>query len=361
VARSTAEIKSLIVWAVALALAGIVLLWWAYLARGALLIIYVSWLLALGFSPLVRVIERQKILPIGSKRFPRWLAILILYSTILGFLTLVGFLAVPPLVAQARSLAIALPDMFDKAQTYLIEHGWLHERITLRQAVEHAPGGQAVGTVAGAMVNVVGGIFAVITTLILTFYLLIDADTLRKTFVRLFPVERRAQVEAATRDIMVKVSAWMTGQLLMGALIGVTAGIGLWAMGVPYFSVLALISGIGELIPVLGPILSSIPAILIAATISYKLAIFVALFFVVQQQIESHVLVPKIMSRQVGVSPVVVISSLLIGGQLLGILGALLAIPTAAVVLVVLSEITGEGGSKEIEGSKEGRRVEGGV
>ncbi len=345
-AKSTPELKSLIVWAVAVSLAGIVLVWWAYLARGALLIIYVSWLFALGLSPLVRVIERQKILPIGSKRFPRWFAILILYLTILGFLTLVGFLAIPPLVAQARSLAAALPEMFEKAQAYLIDHGWLRERITLRQAVEHAPGGQAVGTVAGAMVNVVGGIFAIITTLILTFYMLIDADNLRLGFLRLFPADRRAQAEAATRDIMLKVSAWMTGQLLMGGLIGLTTLAALWLMGIPYFSVLALVSGIGELIPVLGPILSSIPAILIAATISYKLAIFVALFFVVQQQFESHVIVPKIMSRQVGVSPVIVISSLLIGGQLLGILGAVLAIPTAAVVLVVFAELTGEGNSR---------------
>ena len=327
-----------------MALGGIVILWWAYLARGALLIIYVSWLLAIGFSPLIRIIERQKILPIGSKRFPRWFAILILYLTILGFLALVGFLAVPPLVAQARSLWVALPGMFDKAQQYLIDHGWLHEHITLRQAVERAPGagGQTVGTIAGAMVNVVGGIFAIITTLILTFYFLVDAENLRAAFLRLFPVERRARAEAATREVVTKVSAWLGGQLLMGGIIGVSAGLVLWLMGIPYFSVLALISGIGELIPVLGPILSSIPAVIIAATVSYKLALFVILFFVIQQQFESHVLVPKIMSRQVGVSPVVVIASLLIGGEVLGILGAILAVPSAAVLQVVLGELTSE-------------------
>ena len=92
----------------------------------------------------------------------------------------------------------------------------------------------------------------------------------------------------------------------------------------------------------LGPILSSIPAVIIAATVSYKLALFVILFFVIQQQFESHVLVPKIMSRQVGVSPVVVIASLLIGGEVLGILGAILAVPSAAVLQVVLGELTSE-------------------
>ena len=188
----------------------------------------------------------------------------------------------------------------------------------------------------------VGGIFAIITTLILTFYFLVDAENLRAAFLRLFPVERRARAEAATREVVTKVSAWLGGQLLMGGIIGVSAGLVLWLMGIPYFSVLALISGIGELIPVLGPILSSIPAVIIAATVSYKLALFVMLFFVIQQQFESHVLVPKIMSRQVGVSPVVVIASLLIGGEVLGILGAILAVPSAAVLQVVLGELTSE-------------------
>jgi predicted PurR-regulated permease PerM len=143
-----------------------------------------------------------------------------------------------------------------------------------------------------------------------------------------------------SRDITVKVSAWLGGQLVLGAIIGTSSALGLWVLGVPFFYVLALISGIGELIPVVGPILSAIPAVAVAATVSLQKALIVIIFFIVQQQVENHVLVPKIMSRQVGVSAVTVIVSLLIGGKLLGIVGAILAVPTAAIIQVLYLELT---------------------
>jgi predicted PurR-regulated permease PerM len=108
---------------------------------------------------------------------------------------------------------------------------------------------------------------------------------------------------------------------------------------VPYFYVLALIAAIGEMIPVVGPIIAAIPAIAVASSVSGQLAFFVGLFFFVQQQVENHVLVPKIMERQVGISPAVVIVALLIGGSLLGVMGAILAVPTAAILQVIYQEL----------------------
>ena len=102
---------------------------------------------------------------------------------------------------------------------------------------------------------------------------------------------------------------------------------------------LALIAGVGEMIPVVGPLLAAIPAIAVALSVSPSTALFVAIFFLVQQQVENHVLVPKVMERQVGVSAVVVIVALLIGGSLLGIIGAILAVPTAAILQVLFEEL----------------------
>jgi len=337
--------KSVVGWAIAMTALAVIVLWCAYLVRDVLLWIYVSGLLAIGFSPIVRLIERQKVLPIGTRRFPRWLAILILYLFILGTLTAIGFMIVPPLVDQGQQLWAALPDMFDRGQKFLIEKGLLKEHLTLREAVERAPGeggGKAVGTVMGAVVGVVGGLFGLFTILILTFYILVDADSLRDTMLRLFPRGDRPRVDAASRDITVKVSAWLGGQLLLGAIIGGTSAIGLWLLGIPFFYVLALISGIGELIPVVGPIMAAVPAVLVASSVSVNKAILVIVFFLVQQQLENHVLVPKIMERQVGVSAVTVIVALLIGGKLLGIMGAILAVPTAAILLVVFSELSAQ-------------------
>jgi predicted PurR-regulated permease PerM len=109
--------------------------------------------------------------------------------------------------------------------------------------------------------------------------------------------------------------------------------------------VLALIAGIGEMIPVIGPLLAAIPAIAVALSVSPATALFVAIFFLIQQQFENHVLVPKIMERQVGVSAVVVIVALLIGGSLLGVVGAILAVPTAAILQVVFAELAPQAAS----------------
>jgi len=138
---------------------------------------------------------------------------------------------------------------------------------------------------------------------------------------------------------VLKVSAWLGGQLLLALIIGLTSALGLGLMGVPYFYVLALISAVGEMIPMVGPILSAIPAILVAVTVSPGLAVSVAIFFVVQQQLENTVLVPKIMGRQVGLSAVTVIVALGVGGELLGVAGAILAVPTAAIIQVLFQEL----------------------
>ena len=334
--------KPLILWTIVMIALAIVVLWAAFLVRDVLLLIYISGLLAIGFSPIVRLIERQKVLPIGTRRFPRWLAILVLYLVILGTLTGIGFMIVPPLTEQSKQLWQAKEEMFARGQDFLIQRGILREHLTLKEAVARAPGtggGEAVGTVIGAVVGVVGGIFGLVTILILTFYILVEADSLRDTMLRLFPRPDRPRVAAASRDITEKVSAWLGGQLLLGGIIGGTSAIGLWLLGIPFFYVLALISGVGELIPVVGPILAAIPAIAVASTVSLKKVLLVILFFFVQQQFENHVLVPKVMARQVGVSAVTVIVALLIGGKLLGIAGAILAVPTAAILQVLWTEL----------------------
>jgi predicted PurR-regulated permease PerM len=279
----------------------------------------------------------------GNERAPRWLAILLIYITIVGALTVVGLLVVPPLVQQAQELWRRAPELLDRGQDFLIRYGLMSHRITLEEAVRSAPGpGDAVGTAFTAVTSVFAALLALVTILILTFYLLVESDSLFAGFARLFPRAERPRVEEASRKISAKVSAWLSGQLILAGTIGASSAIGLWLLGVPYFYVLALVSAIGEMIPVVGPIFGAIPAIIVAFTVSPKTALFVVVFFIAQQQIENHLLVPKVMERQVGVSAVTVIAALLVGGSLLGILGALLAVPTAAILQVIVREILDE-------------------
>jgi predicted PurR-regulated permease PerM len=157
----------------------LVALLWA--ARDALMIVYVSALIAMGMSPLVKLIERPP--KAGARRVPRWLAILAIYLVVVSGFVFVGLLVIPPLVAQASSLWAKLPGEFNRFQQFLIGHRLMVHEITLEQAVQNAPtgsGSNAVGTVLVAISNVIGGIFGLITILILTFYLLLEAGVAHK-------------------------------------------------------------------------------------------------------------------------------------------------------------------------------------
>ena len=332
--------RALIRYALAGAAITVGIAWTLYLIRDTLLLVYVAMLIAIGLSPLVDTIQRH---PLARRlRLPRWAAILAIYLLLVAAVISIGALVVPPLASQARDLWAAAPDLLHRGQRWLIQRGLLRREITVIEAVQQAPGGgtDAVTTVVGAIWGIIGGVFGVVTILIVAFYMLVDSSNIVRTFVRAFPSSERARVQAACGDVSAKVSAWLAGQLFLGLIIGSTAAIGLGLMGVPYFYVLALIAGIGELIPIIGPIVSAVPAVAVAFSVSPALALGVLVFFILQQQFENHLLVPRVMSRQVGVSPVIVIIALLIGGTLLGIIGAILAVPTAAILHVMYQKVT---------------------
>jgi len=314
---------------------------WA--AREALMLVYVSALIAMGLSPLVRLIERPK--RQGKRRVPRWLAILSIYAVIVSAVVFLGLLVIPPLVAQGASLWGKMPAEFNRLQTFLVSHKLMVHKVTLEEAVQNAPsgsGGNAVGTVLVAISSLIGGVFGLITILILTFYLLIEAGAMFEYLVRFVPRGRRADLATAARQGVTKVSAWLRAQFILAGVMGTFAAIGLGLMGVPYFYVIALIAAIGETIPIVGPVIGGVTAVAVALTVSPKLALIVGAYFLVLHQLEANVLVPKIMERSVGVSPVAVLVALLIGGSLMGLAGAILAIPTAALLSVIIEEIAAD-------------------
>ena len=325
------------------ALAVTVFIAWAlWEVRDALMLIYISALIAIGLSPLVNELERNRFM---RQRVPRWAAILVIYLCTIGALVAVATMVIPAVVMQARDLAQEFPRLLHQAQQWLINHGVLTREISAAEAVQQTAPSAAqdtLGLVANAVLGVIGGVFGLITVLVLAFYLLVDSSSLILVFLRLFPREKRAQVNDACRRVTNKISAWLGGQLLLAGIIGSTAALGLFLMGVPFFWVLALIAAIGEMIPIVGPILSAVPAAAVALSVKPTLALAVILFFIAQQQLENHLLVPKIMQRQVGISPVFVIIALLIGGSLLGVIGAILAVPTAAILQVLLEETRSE-------------------
>ena len=322
---------------------------WA--AREALLLIYISGLLAMGFAPLVRNLEHGRSLRnnVGRTedvgRVPRWFAILVIYLTVVAIFVVVALIVIPPLIAQATALWARMPDEFNRLQKTLIRYNLMRRQITLAEAVQSAPTGSAdaVGTVLIALSTFAGGIFALVTVLILSFYFLIETQTMFGYLIHFVPVERRGDVSVAAREAVVKVSAWLRAQVLLAGVMGTFAAIGLAFLGVPYFYVVALVAAVGETIPIVGPVIGGVTAVAVALTVSPKLALTVGVYFLVLHQLEANILVPKIMERRVGVSPVAVMVALLVGGALWGVIGAILAIPTAAIISVIIEDVAVRG------------------
>lgn len=319
----------------------LIALWTLYLVRGPMLLLYVCALFAAGLTPLVRWIERQRFLTIGKRRMPKPLAVLVIYATVIGTVTGIGFAVIPQMVQQSQQFVKELPELIDRGQQQLARWGLISPETSFKELLQQSPigGGDAVTMVLGTLWGFVGGLFGMITILLLTFYMLVESQRIFDFFVRLFPRDRRRKVAEVSELVTVKVSAWLGGQIFLGFVIGATTAVGLGLMGVPYFFVLALIAGIGEMIPMVGPLISAVPAILVAFTVSPGLALGVAVFFLIQQQLENAVLVPKLMGETVGLNAVTVISALVIGSELLGFSGALLAVPTAAIIQVLVEEL----------------------
>jgi len=334
-----AERNRVIARTVTMSLAGIILVLVAYQVRQVLLTLYVSGLLAVGLSPIVRRIERNRVTP-GRKRIPRWLAILSIYIAFLLAVALVLALTLPPLVEQVRQLAEDMPTYMNRLLAFLADRGLVRRQT---QWTSLLPGLQAPGAVVsnvfGAVQSVIGVFGALVTVLVLPFYLLLESTSIHGFFLGFVRPENRARADRITRAVTVKVGAWLGGQLLLAAIIGATATLGFWLIGVPYFYVLGLVAAVGEMIPVVGPIIAAVPAVLLGWTVSPQTALIVLAYSWAQQVVENNFLVPRIMERQVGVSPVTIIVALLIGSTLFGLVGAILAVPTAAIVQVIIQEV----------------------
>jgi len=337
-AETEQRARRLILFAVAALISGAALAWSLFIIREALLLLYLSVVLSLGFAPMVRRIEARRWL--GRKRqTPRWLAILVVYAVLIALAVAALKMIVPPLISQARDLGSHLPEYLDRAQSWLIDHHMQSRVYTMAELLERGPNTDSTMTgILGVLNQAVGIIFTGFTVLLLSLYLLVEGNDMFHAFVKWMPADARPLWSRLASDAAVKVGAWMSGQFLLCVLIGTSATIGFWIIGLPYFYVLGLICGLGEMVPLIGPIVSAIPAVLVAMTLGLNTAVITTIFIFVQQQVETNIIVPRLMQKQTGISPMLVMVAILIGGSLLGVVGALLAVPTAAVIQIMVRE-----------------------
>lgn len=298
-------------------------LWLIYLIRDLILILFVAVILMSALSPLVQFFVKLKI--------PKVLGIGITYIIIISVVSGLLALVLPLLVEETRKLVLTLPPNIDQVLDIAsIDRSVLQDQLS-----------QLSRNVFSITLSIFDNLLAIIFLLVLTFYLLLERDNLESRVASLF-VGRKEIVERLIVQIEEKLGGWLRGQLVLSLIIGTLSYIGLTILDIPYALPLAVMAGVMEVVPVIGPIISAIPPILIALTISPFLSLGVAAMYFVIQQLENGLIVPQVMRRAVGLNPLVVILAIAVGSRLLGIAGALLAVPIAVVLQIVVSEIIEE-------------------
>jgi len=318
---------------VALVLAVIAFAW----AAGAVLVLtFVAVILAAGLQPIVAWLRAK--LHIG-----RGASILLVYGFFLATVVGLAFVVVPAAVTQAGETMAALPPFFDNVRTWAktVEPSVVGRAVislldTAARAIPRtdvAPQGDEILAVG---ITIAGAIMSVLTLLTVVYFWLTEHARLQRYALAFVPTHRRANVRDVWNQAETRLGRWVRGELILMTTIGVGTGVAYTLLGVPSALLLGLISALCEAIPIIGPLLGAIPAVLVAATVSPQLALVVAGVYVVLQLIEGNILVPIVMRNTVGISPFLILFSVLAGAAAGGFVGALLAVPIAATIEVVI-------------------------
>ncbi|MBI2443452.1 MAG: AI-2E family transporter [Candidatus Levybacteria bacterium] len=301
--------------------------WLILQLRDILTAVFISYIIMASLLPVVRFFQK--------KGLPNILAVLIPYVGMLIILFMLIIPLVPFVISQVQMLLGNFPKYIDEAATTL---GLGIDAKQIEKALASELGN--IGKNAFAVTTAVfGGVFSTVTILIVGFYLLLYHGKLKQAISSFFPKKHRDDVIEVLGQVDDKLGAWLRGQLVLGIAIGLLTFIALSVLGLPFALPLAVLAGILEAIPTLGPTIAAVPAVIVALTVSPSLAILVVITYIVIQTLENNILVPKIMQRAVGLNPVVVIIGVMIGANLMGIVGALLSIPFLSFIIVLYKSL----------------------
>ncbi len=315
----------------------LIALWFLWLVRDILALLIVALFLAALMHPAVRWGSKYKI--------PKGVMVILIYLFLFGLLAASFALIIPTLIPQLGQLA----ETFGVAQyvkgslnEFLAAFSFdsiLTGNLASNIAALQSQFSSAAEGLYGTLLEVFGGLAGLAVVLVMAFYMVAEEKDAVRAFHNLVPKKYQDFIAKLLSHVEEKIGRWLTGQLALSFLIGVLYFIGLLFLGLPGALALALFAGFTEFIPYLGPILGGIPIVIVALSISPFTALLALILVVVIQQLENQVIVPKLMQKAVGLNPLISIVALLIGAKLFGVVGALLAIPVATAISVILNEV----------------------
>jgi predicted PurR-regulated permease PerM len=320
------------------------LLVWAW--RHVFLLVFASVLIAVGLNALAMAIASRTPL---SRPWALALSALLVVALIAGAVWLFG----AQVGAQVRELGARIPEAWSDLRGLLADTPWGAEAMRQLQDNAASQGTQgalgALGRVGGWTMSIAGAALDAVVVFIGAIFLAVSPRPYREGVAILFPRRVRGEVTAAMDDAGRALAKWLLGTLISMTVVAVLAGITLWLLGVPAFLALALIAGLAQFLPLIGPLLASIPAVLLALTVGFDTALWVALAYFVISQLEANLITPLIQKRAVSLEPALMLFAILAMGLLLGPLGALLAIPLSVVatIFVIRFYVNGTLGESE--------------
>jgi predicted PurR-regulated permease PerM len=289
----------------------------------------VSLFLAVALEPVVRVAERW---------MSRTWAVLAVFAGLLVLVSLFLAVLIIPIATQVDDLRDAAPGYLQKLERNRTIRD-LNERYQLVAKAQDAAK-QAPGRVFGAAGRFVSGVVATITVLFLTLFLLFELPALSQAVLSTLPEDRAERVRRVAADVNRSVGGYVLGNLAISVVAGTVIGISLWVLGVPYAAALAVLMGVFDLVPLVGATVGALAAIGVAfATQGVTAGIVMIIVNIVYQQIENHILQPLVYRRTVQLSAFLVLVAVLLGGELMGVLGALVAIPVAGSIQLIVREL----------------------
>lgn len=299
----------------------LIFLWVFYQIREIVFLVFLSFIAASGLRPAVDGLEKIKI--------PRVAAILFVYLLLILFLVVTLYLIIPLLIDETIKMIQELIYFFSPISPYF--------NITPDKLTEQL--GPISSNILKATVSVVSNLFSFFTFFVFTFYLLMERRHMR-TFLRsLLGEEMKERLVKLILQIEERLGAWVRAELMLGTIIGVMTYVGLMFLNIESALPLAILAGVLELVPIIGPILSAIPAVIIAFVVSPWLALATALLYLLIQQLENQLIVPYVMKKAIGLPPMVTILAILIGGKLSGFVGMLLSIPVLVCLQIIIPEL----------------------
>ena len=312
-------------------------LYFLYLIRSVLGLLFIALFLAVALGPVVERVNRRGV--------PRSASILIVYLGLLVSVFGLGLLVVPPIVSGVNKFVGNVPHYVDdlrNSKTFRKYDDKYHITPQLRKQAAKLPShlSDAASGLRSVTVGVFGAIIQLVTILVLAFFLLSDGKRMFGFFVRELGPVRAERAERMAEDVYRAVGGYVAGNILISVIAGVTSYIGMKLLGLPFAVPLAVLVAFLDLIPLVGSTIAGAIVAIVAAVVGFptKLIIWVV-FLIVYQQVENNVLQPVIYRRTVAIHPLIVIVAVLMGGTLLGVLGALIAIPVAATVQIVVKEL----------------------